>query len=123
MFKDIANIASLFKQAQEIGGKIETIKEQLKSERAVGNSGGGMVEAEVNGLGEVLRLTIDQALVDGGEREMIEDLVPAAINQAVAKAREKHAEAMKTVTGGLNIPGIEGALDKLLGDGGDNPLS
>ena len=123
MFKDIANIASLFKQAQEIGGKIEGIKEQLKSDRVVGSAGGGMVEAEVNGLGDVLRLTIDQTLVDGGEREMIEDLVPAAINQAIVKAREKHAEAMKTMTGGLNIPGIDGALDKLLGDSGDNPLS
>ena len=62
MFKDIANIASLFKQAQEIGGKIEAIKDQLKTERVVGSSGGGMVEVEVNGLGEVLRLTIDQGL-------------------------------------------------------------
>ncbi len=122
MFKDIANIASLFKQAQEIGGKIEAIKDQLKTERVVGSSGGGMVEVEVNGLGEVLRLTIDQGLFDAGEREMVEDLVPAAINQAAAKAREKHAEAMKNMTGGLNIPGIDGAIDKLLSDG-NSPFS
>ena len=70
MFKGIANIASLLRQAQQMGGKVQAINEQLKSQRARGSAGGGMVEAEVNGLGEVLRIQIDPTLVERGEREM-----------------------------------------------------
>ena len=120
MFKGLGglgDLASLFKHAQEMGGKVEAIREQLRVERITGSAGGGMVEVEVNGLSEVLRLTIDDGLVQRGEREMIEDLVPAAMNQAAAKAKERHAELMKSMTGDLNIPGIEGALEKFLGGG------
>jgi DNA-binding YbaB/EbfC family protein len=113
----LGDLASLFKQAQEMGGKVEAIREQLKFERITGAAGGGMVEVEVNGLCEVLRLSIDPGLIERGEREMIEDLVPAAMNQAASKAKERHSELMKSMTGGLNIPGIDGAIEKLLGGG------
>ena len=112
MFKGLSNLGSLIKQAQQIGGQMQNLSEELKDRRAEGTAGGGMVEIEVNGLLEVLRCRIDQQLVAQGDRELIEDLVAAAMNQAVAKGKQLHAEAMKQLTGGLNLPGIQEALAK-----------
>ena len=95
MFKglgNLANIGSLIKQAQQMGGKMQQIGEELKTRRAEGSAGGGMVNVEVNGLGEVLRCRIDPSLITAGDRELIEDLLPPAINQALAKSKDLHAE-------------------------------
>ena len=91
MFKGLRNLGSIIKQAQQMGSKMQEVNEKLKHVRCVGTSGGGLVEVEVNGLSEMLRLTIDPSLVEKGDVELIEDLVPAAANQAQAKAREAHA--------------------------------
>lgn len=119
MFKGLGNFASLLRQAQQMGGKIQELNERLKSERATASTGAGMVEVEVNGLGEVLRVKIDPSLVEQGEREMIEDLLPAAVNQAVAKSKQLHADAMRSMTEGLNLPGLDEALSQITG-GGDS---
>lgn len=111
MFKGLGNLASLMRQASQLNGKMQALGEQLKGQRVVGSAGGGMVEAEANGLGELLRVKIDPLLVERGEREMIEDLVPAAVNQAVAKARELHMAAMRSMTEGMDLPGMEGVMD------------
>ena len=115
MFKGIANLSSLMRQAQQMGGKMQAINDQLKLQKAVGSAGGGMIEVEVNGLGEVLRIQIDPTLVERGEREMIEDLTSAAINQALAKAKQLHAEAMSSLTSDLNIPGLNDAIAEMTG--------
>jgi len=115
MFGGLGNLGSILKQAQEMGGKLQTINEQMKQQSVSGSAGGGMVEVTVNGLGEVLQLKIDPELVEKGEREMIEDLVPAAINQAQSRAKDIHAEAMKSLTAGLNIPGLSDALSNFTG--------
>lgn len=115
MFKGLANLASLMKQAQQMGGKMQDIQQKLKTERVVGTAGGGMVEVEANGLGEIIRLKIDPALVEKGEREMIEDLVPAAVNQANARAKQLHTEAMQSLTEGMDLPGLNDALAKITG--------
>lgn len=115
MFKGLANLASMMKQAQQMGGKMQGIQQKLKAERVVGTAGGGMVEVEANGLGEILRLKIDPALVEKGEREMIEDLVPAAVNQANARAKQLHTEAMQSLTEGIELPGLNDALAKITG--------
>ena len=120
MFKslgNLANIGSLMKQAQEMGGRMQALQDELKTKRATGNSGGGLVEVEVNGLGDALAVRIDPSLFEKGEREMIEDLLPAAINAAQAKAKQMHAEAMQSLAGGLQIPGLSDALQQL--GGGD----
>ena len=96
-----------------MGARMQEINQRLKGVRATGASGGGMVEVEVNGLGEVLRLTLDPGLVSRGDRELIEDLVPAAVNQAVSKAREQDAAMMREMTGGMNLPGLDDALKTL----------
>jgi DNA-binding YbaB/EbfC family protein len=105
----------LLKHAQEIGGRLQGLNEELRKKRATGSAGGGMVEVEVNGLMEVLDCRIDQSLVDQADRELLEDLMATAVNQAVAKSRELHAEAMKSMTGGMEIPGMDEALNKMLG--------
>jgi hypothetical protein len=112
MFKGIANLGSLLKQAQQMGSRIGVLNDQLRAKRALGSAGGGMVEVEVNGLGEVLRVTIDPKLVENNERDMIEDLVPAAVNQAVRRSKELYVEAVKTMTNGIPIPGLDEALTK-----------
>lgn len=120
MFKslgNLANIGSLMKQAQEMGGRMQALQDELRTKRATGNSGGGLVEVEVNGLGDALAVRIDPSLFEKGEREMIEDLLPAAINAAQAKAKQMHAEAMQSLAGGLQIPGLSDALQQL--GGGD----
>jgi DNA-binding YbaB/EbfC family protein len=113
MFKGLSNLGALIRQAQQIGGQMQHLSEELKGRRAQGTAGGGMVEIEVNGLLEVLHCRIDQQLIAGGDRELIEDLVAAAMNQAVAKGKQLHAEAVKELTGGLDLPGVQEALAKL----------
>ena len=113
MFKGLSNLASLLKQAQQLGGQMQNLREELKDRRATGTAGGGMVEIEVNGLLEVLRCRIDEQLIAQGDRELIEDLIAAAVNQAMSKGKQLHAEAMKDLTGGLELPGLQEALEKV----------
>jgi DNA-binding YbaB/EbfC family protein len=115
MFKELGNMASMLRQAQQVGGKMQEVAAQLKSKRVTGNAGGGMIEVEANGLGEVLKVKIDPTL--RGDLEMIEDLIPAAMNQVAAKAKELHMEMMQSVTGELNLPGLGDALSELTGGG------
>ncbi len=114
MFKGIANIASMIRQASQMGSKMKDVNEKLKSERVTGSAGGGMVEVEANGHGEILRVKIEPELVERGDREMIEDLLPAAVNQATAKAKQLHVEAM---TDGMDMPGLNEALEQMAGGG------
>ncbi len=118
MFKELGNLATMMRQAQNISGRMQEVSERLKHEKVSASAGGGMVEVEVNGLGEVLNIKIDPELVNKGDREMIEDLIPGAVNQAVAKAKEAHAAAVQAVTDDLDVPGLSDALAKFTGDGG-----
>ena len=113
MFKGLGSLASMMKQAQQIGGQMQQLGERLKDMRAIGAAGGDMVEVEVNGALDVLRCRIDPELVAQGDRELIEDLVAAAVNQAIAKGKQLHTEAMKDLTGGLELPGLQEALAKV----------
>ena len=113
MLKGLGNIASLMRQAQQLSGKMQGVNDTLKAQRAKASTGAGMVEVEVNGLGEVLRVNIDPDLIQRGDREMIEDLIPAAVNQAVAKSRQLHMEAMKTITSDLKVPGLDEAISQM----------
>lgn len=115
MFRSLGNLTNLLRQAQQFGGQMEKMTEELKTRRATGVAGGGMVEIEINGLMEVLRCRIEPQLAVGGDRELLEDLVVAAVNQAVAKAKQLHTEALKEITGGLELPGLDAALAKLTG--------
>lgn len=115
MFKGLSNLGALLKQAQAISSRMAGINDELRAHRTTGSAGGGMVEVEINGLMEVLRCRIDPSLVAQGDRELLEDLMTTAVNQAIAKARELHAEALKGAAGGLEIPGLDEAMQKILG--------
>jgi DNA-binding YbaB/EbfC family protein len=118
MFKglgNLANLGSLVKQAQEMGSRMQAVNDELKTKRATGTAGGGLVEVDVNGLGEALAVRIDPSLVAKGDREMIEDLLPAAFNAAQQKAKQLHKEALESLTGGMQIPGLQEALAQLSG--------
>lgn len=114
MFKGLAGLGSLLKQAHQIRGRMKGLNEELRGRRATGSAGGGMVEVEINGVLEVLRCHVDKGLVEQGDREMIEDLVATAVNQAISKGKQLHVEAMKSVTSGLNVPGLEDAIGNML---------
>ena len=68
MFKGLGDLASIMKQAQQMGSMIQDVAQQLKTQRVVGSAGGGMVEVEANGAGDVLRVTIEPSLVENDER-------------------------------------------------------
>jgi hypothetical protein len=118
---NLANIGSLIKQAQQMGGKLQQINEELKTRRAEGSSGGGMIQVEVNGLGEVLSCRIDPSLITAGDRELIEDLLPAALNQALAKSKQLHVEAMKSMAEGVDMPDLNSLLSQLSGGDPSKP--
>lgn len=121
MFKELMGLGSLLKHAQQIGGRMQGLAEELKKRRAVGSAGGGMVEIEVNGVMEVLRCHIDGQLIAGGDGELIEGLVATAVNQAILKGKQLHAEAVKELTGNIEVPGLENVLSKFLGQGENKP--
>jgi DNA-binding YbaB/EbfC family protein len=117
MFKGISNFASILKQAQQIGGQMGKLNDELKNRRVTGSSGGGMVEVEVNGIMEVLKCKIDPSLLAGGDREFLEDMIVAAVNQAIAKGKQLHAEAIRDLTGGISLPGLDEMMEKFTGPG------
>lgn len=116
MFKGLPNLGSLLKQAQQMGDRMRELNEGLRKRRATGAAGGEMVEVEVNGLLEVLQCRIQPQLLNAADKELLEDLVTAATNQALAKARQLYAEALKDLGGGMEVPGLEEAMRKLMGD-------
>lgn len=119
MFKGLGNLTSLLQQAREIGGKMQNLSEELRQQRVVGAAGGGMVEIELNGLMEVLGCRIDPQLVEQGDRELLEDLVATAVGQAITKGKQLHTDSLKSMTGGLEIPGVQQMLGKFLSPGAD----
>ncbi len=115
----LANIGSLMKQAREASGKLN---DRLRCVRATGAAGGGMIEVDVNGLGEVLAVRIDDSLIERRDKEMLEDLLPAAYNAAQQKARELHGNQLQSLAQELPLPGIEQALGAFMGSGSaDSP--
>lgn len=100
------NLGNLFKQAQKIQSQVSQIQAELGDRRVEVSSGGGMVTAVVNGRQELIEVRIDPQVVDPEDVEMLEDLVVAAVTEAMKRASELAAEEMKKLTGGLSIPGI-----------------
>lgn len=118
MFKGLGQLASLLKNANEIQGRMQEMHESLKRLRLEGSAGGGMVTVEMNGQQQVLSCRIEESLFASGDREMIEDLVVAACNQALEKVREAAALEMSRIAGGMDMPGLGEALAKFSGGSG-----
>ena len=102
----MANIGKLMKQAQEMQAKMAKMQVELAKMEFEASSGGGMVTVKMNGQQEVLGVTIDAEVFNDGDKEMLEDLVTAAFNEARQKALDATKETMSGLTGGMNIPGL-----------------
>jgi len=101
-------MGDLFKQAQALQAKLADLQEQAERKTVEASAGGGMVTAVVNGKLHVLKIDIDPQVVRSGDREMLQDLVQAAVNEAIRKAQQLMADEMSKLTGGLKIPGLGG---------------
>jgi DNA-binding YbaB/EbfC family protein len=97
-------IGNLMKQAQQMQENLQKAQEEIAQVEVDGESGGGMVRETMTGRHEERRVTIDPSLFDDGDREMIEDLVAAAINDAARKVEQATQEKMAGVAGGMNLP-------------------
>lgn len=113
MFKGLGNIASMMKQAQAMQQRFGEVQESLARLKVEGSAGGGLVTVEATGQLQIVSVRIDSSLTGTDDREMLEDLLVAATNQALEKARTAAAEEMAKITGGLEIPGMQDALAKL----------
>jgi DNA-binding YbaB/EbfC family protein len=98
------NLGNLMKQAQQMQAKMQELQQTLAQAEVTGASGGGMVQVVLNGKGEMRKLTVDPSVVDPADKEILEDLVVAAHNDAKAKAEAMMQDEMKRLTGGLSLP-------------------
>lgn len=100
-------LADLMREAQKMQRELQKVQERIGAEAVEGNAGGGMVTVAVAANREkVVRVTIDPQVFDKNEIEMLQDLIAAATEQALVKAKERMEAEMKTVTGGVKIPGM-----------------
>ncbi len=102
----MASMADMMKQAQQLQNKLARIQEEAGKKTVEASAGGNMVNAVVNGRLELVSLRIDPAVAEGGDVEMLQDLVLAAVNEGIRKAQKMMAEEMGKVAGGLKIPGL-----------------
>lgn len=100
------NVSNVVKQAQKMQEEMERIQAEVEEKTVEATSGGGVVKVVVNGKKELVSLNISPEAVDPDDVETLEDLVIAAVNDALKQADEMMAEGMSAVTGGLNIPGL-----------------
>lgn len=110
MLRGLGNVAKLMGSMGEIQSRMEAMKASLSELKVEGAAGGGMVTVIATASHRVTRVTIEPSLMEAGDREMIEELVTAATNQALEKARQVAAEEMSKMAGDLEIPGIGDAL-------------
>ncbi len=102
----MGNIQQLMQQAQRMQQQMAQKQAELAEKTVTAQSGGGMVTATVNGAHELLELSIDPDVIDPDEKEMLEDMVVAAVNQAMQQAEEMAQQELGKLTGGMNIPGL-----------------
>jgi hypothetical protein len=99
-------LAQIMKQAQQMQQKMARLQEEASQRTAEASVGGGAVTAVVNGKNQVMSLSIRKEAVDPDDVEMLQDLVMAAINEALKKVQSEVSAEMERITGGLNIPGL-----------------
>ncbi len=101
-----ANMNNMMKQVKKMQEQMEKAQQDIEEKEFESTSGGGVVSATVNGKKEVIAIKIDPDVIDPEDGEMLEDLIIAAINDAMKKADEYSGQTMGKLTGGLNIPGL-----------------
>ena len=106
--KGIPNMGNLMKQAQQFQNRMSKLQQELGQKTIEATSGGGMVTVVVNGQQELVSIKIDPEVVDPEDIEMLQDLILAAINDGMSRAKKMVNDEMGKLTGGLNLPNIPG---------------
>lgn len=102
----MGNMGSMMKQVQKMQRDMEKLQGELDKREVEATSGGGAVKVVANGKKEIISIEIDKDVVDPEDVEMLQDLVLAAVNEAVRTADKMVTEEMSKITGGMNIPGL-----------------
>lgn len=97
---------SVLRQAQEMQARLAKLQEEMAEKTVEASAGGGMVTVVANGRQEILSVRIEKEVISPEETGLLQDLVRAAVNQALARSREMMAAEMAKITGGLNLPGM-----------------
>ena len=100
------NMGNIMRQAQTMQDQMARLQEQSASKIVEGSAGGGMVTVKANGAMEIVSVTINPDVMKSGESELLQDMVVAAANDALRKAKDLMAGEMKAITGGMKIPGL-----------------
>jgi DNA-binding YbaB/EbfC family protein len=103
---DLSSMGDLMKQAKVMQERLTSLQDEVGTRTVEASAGGGMVTAKVSGKLQVLSVTIDPEILGSGDREMLQDLIVAAINEALRQAQAMMGEEMSKLTGGLRIPGL-----------------
>jgi hypothetical protein len=104
--RKVKQIKQLMKQAQQMQSRMAELQEEMAGHREEASAGGGVVKAVATGNGELVDLKIDPEVARPEEVEMLQDLVLAAANEALRKAKDALEEEMKKATGGMGLPGL-----------------
>ena len=97
---------NLMKQANQMQAKMKKVQEELAAREYEAQAGGGGISVKVNGDNQMTSITINPEVLEGGDAEMLQDLVMAATNEALKLAKETHQKEMAKITGGFNMPGM-----------------
>ncbi len=108
--KNMPDLGSLMGLAQKLQGDVADMQAKLAHMECQASSGGGMVTATVNGQYQLVSIKLDKEVVNPEDVDMLNDLIVAAVNQAMIKMREMAQDEMSKITGGINIPGLSGIL-------------
>jgi len=100
------NMGDILRQAQVMQNKLNKMQQEMGGREFEASSGGGMVTARVSGRQELLALVIDPKALEGGDVEMLQDLILAAVNEALRIAKDSVEREMNALTGGIKLPGM-----------------
>ncbi len=102
------NLGNLMRQAQQMQQKLARMQEKMAAETAEGQAGGGMVTAVVNGKHALISIKIEKDVINPDDADMLQDLIVSAVNQANTNMADRMQEEMSKITGGMNVPGLNG---------------
>lgn len=113
MFKTLSGLSQLMRHASSLGERVKEIQASLAKAQATGSAGDNRVQVEISGVGLVTRLTLAPDLVAENDSALLEELIPQALNEALAKVRQMHLDKVREATAGIELPGLEEALASL----------
>ncbi len=104
--KNFGNMSGMMKQAQQLQKKMVKMQEELATKTVEATAGGGMVKVIANGAQKIESISLEKEVVDPEDIEMLQDLILAAVNDALARSQDMVSSEMGKLTGGFNIPGL-----------------